>query len=223
MELDTPLSGGDRIKIFLFFLLLVGTLFFGVIPILIILAGLYIMKKDNSFSAISSSKKYLKAYLVILSLGAIILGSFVYYDSNHLVFNDEAYQKSNETYVHSDSTWFAHMESFYEEKENIIVETGMATAGMFVSTIIAISLLMWLSELLYFKPLEEHQEWVVNNGVFSDLKEKESDDSTGIMGRDKLSSFSVADELIKWNNLLEKNLISQEEFDKAKQKLLNQK
>ena len=38
------------------------------------------------------------------------------------------------------------------------------------------------------------------------------------MGRDKLSSFSIADELIKWNDLLGKNVISQEEFNKTKQK-----
>ncbi len=98
----------------------------------------------------------------------------------------------------------------------------VAGAGL-VLTPIAVSLLMSLFSMLYFRPLENHQEWIVSNGIFSDIKESEYDDSTGIMGRDKLSSFSVADELIKWNDLLEKNLISQEEFNKAKQKLLNQK
>ncbi len=98
----------------------------------------------------------------------------------------------------------------------------VAGAGL-VLTPIAVSLLMSLFSMLYFRLLENHQEWIVSNGIFSDIKESEDDDSTGIMGRDKLSSFSVADELIKWNDLLEKNLISQEEFNKAKQKLLNQK
>ncbi len=41
MNSAIPLAGGDRIKIVIFFLVLVGTIFFGVIPILIVLAGIY--------------------------------------------------------------------------------------------------------------------------------------------------------------------------------------
>ncbi len=82
MNSAIPLAGGDRIKIVIFFLVLVGTIFFGVIPILIVLAGIYIMKKDKSFSPITKSKKYIKGYLILLALGATVITSIAYYDSN---------------------------------------------------------------------------------------------------------------------------------------------
>lgn len=209
MNSATPLAGGDRIKVVVFFLVLAGTIFFGVIPILIALAGIYIMKKDKSFSPVNSSRKYIKAYLVVLALGATVASSIEYHKDFEIEYN-----------------WQYIVYGDPEDKvynKDINTETAMVAVGGLILTPIAVSLFMSLFGFLYFKPLEKHQEWVVNNGIFSDLKENEDDDSTGIMGRDKLSSFSVADELIKWNDLLEKNLISQEEFDKAKQKLLNQK
>ena len=204
MSSAIPLAGGDRIKVVIFFLVLAGTIFFGVIPILVALSGIFIMKKDKSFSPIIKSKKYIKGYLILLALGATILTTVLYYNNNTGYWHRDDMQRPG--YV-----------------EKIQKETAMVAGAGLVLTSIAVSLLMSLFSMLYFRPLEEHQEWVVSNGIFSDLKENENDDSTGIMGRDKLSSFSVADELIKWNDLLEKNLISQEEFNKAKQKLLNQK
>ncbi len=207
MNSAIPLAGGDRIKIVIFFLVLVGTIFFGVIPILIVLAGIYIMKKDKSFSPITKSKKYIKGYLILLALGATVITSIAYYDSNTSYWRmDRMQEQEKKNYI-----------------SNLQKKTAMVAGAGLVLTPIAVSLLMSLFSMLYFRPLENHQEWIVSNGIFSDIKESEDDDSTGIMGRDKLSSFSVADELIKWNDLLEKNLISQEEFNKAKQKLLNQK
>jgi hypothetical protein len=102
-------------------------------------------------------------------------------------------------------------------------KTVLTTIIGLVLTPIFVFVFLSLFDFLYFKPLQIHSEWVVNYGIFSDSKDNQDDGSTGIMGRDKLSSFSVADELIKWNDLLEKKLVSQEEFDKVKQKLLNQK
>ncbi len=207
MNSATPLTGGDRIKVVVFFLILAGTTFFGVIPLLIVLASIYIMKKDKSFSPIINSKKHIKVYLILLALLLSIFTSCYYYRDNT-------------------RSW--RMEEMQEDEAQIYIakkqtETAMVALAGLVLTPITVSLLMSLFSILYFKPLEEHQEWVVNNGIFADLKDIKNDDSTAIMGIDKLSSFSVADELIKWNDLLEKKLISQEEFNKAKRKLLNQK
>lgn len=217
MNSVTPLAGGDRIKIVIFFLLLAGTIFFGTIPILIALSGIYIMKKDKSFLPIQNTRKYIKAYLVVLALWATVTSSIVFYDENDTRINYVKYEQAKK---YNDRVY---QRDFLEYNPEVKVQTAMVAGAGLVLTPIAVALLMSLFGFLYFRPLEKHQEWVVNNGIFSDLKENEDDDSTGIMGRDKLSSFSVADELIKWNDLLEKKLISQEEFDKAKQKLLNQK
>lgn len=79
-----------------------------------------------------------------------------------------------------------------------------------------------LFNYLYFSVLAKHEQWVIENGIFADAP-KESKKQSAIIGRDNLSTFSVADELLKWNELLEKGLISKEEFETAKQKLLQQK
>ena len=79
---------------------------------------------------------------------------------------------------------------------------------------------MFIFNSLFFRPLEEHKNWIIKNGIFSDEKNIKSD-STNIVGRDNLSSYSVADEILKWNDLLEKGLISKEEFANAKAKLMN--
>jgi hypothetical protein len=87
MNSATPLAGGDRIKVVVFFLVLAGTIFFGVIPILIALAGIYIMKKDKSFSPVQSSRKYIKAYLIVLALGATIVTSIGYHEGFDIKYN----------------------------------------------------------------------------------------------------------------------------------------
>ena len=219
MNSATPLTGEDRIKIVIFFLVLAGTIFFGVVPLLIALAAIYIMKKDKSFSPINNSRKYIKVYLVVLALGAVVITSIVFYQENETSTNYEEYYKAKKANPNN----YISIYSFDEYNPEVKAQTAMVAGAGLVLTPIAVSLLMSLFGFLYFSPLEEHKEWVVKNGIFSDLQENEDDASTGIMGRDKLSSFSVADELIKWNDLLEKKLISQGEFDKAKQKLLNQK
>ncbi len=203
--LDAPLNGGDRIKIVSFFLLLAVTLTVGIIPILIALSGIYIMKKDKSFTPITNSKKYIKAYLIVLAFGAAILTTAVYYNEKEYIYNYEKYDTSEyKTY-----------------NKNIKAETAMVAVAGLILVPIPVALFIWLFNSLYFRPLEEHRDWITQNGIFSDKKEG-NENSTGIIGRDKLSSFSIADEMLKWNDLLEKGLISKEEFDKAKQKLLNE-
>jgi hypothetical protein len=42
-----------------------------------------------------------------------------------------------------------------------------------------------------------------------------------IIGRDSLSPYSVADELLKWSKLREDGLITEDEYQEARMKLLN--
>ena len=70
-----PLTGGDRIKVVIYFLVLAGTVFAGIIPIIISLAGIYVMKKDKSFSPITKSKIYIKLYIIFVALSATIVAT----------------------------------------------------------------------------------------------------------------------------------------------------
>lgn len=215
----SPLNGRDRIKIVLFFLLLAGTMFFGVIPILIALAGIYIMKKDNDYIPILNSKRHIKSYLILLFLGGVVLAGSAYYVENVETIN---YKKYSLAIENSSPDEYVSRYDYYEKNKNIEKDTLLVVVVGLILMPIAIALFMWVFNILYFKPLEKHREWVVINGIFAD---KEKDEhilgTTGIIGRDNLSSYSIADEMIKWNDMLEKGLITQEEFDKAKQRLLN--
>ena len=81
--------------------------------------------------------------------------------------------------------------------------------------IIIISMLIYpvysfLLNTLFYTPLSKHKEWVVANGIFS---------TTPLISFGKTAS--IADELIKLNNLKEANLITQDEFNTLRSKLLS--
>ena len=52
-------------------------------------------------------------------------------------------------------------------------------------------------------------------------KEEAENETSEIRGTDSEQSINLSDELTKLNDLKEKGIISQEEFEKAKNKLLN--
>jgi hypothetical protein len=201
---DSPLSGGDRVKIISFFAFLIlpfAWLGGSVLIILIAIFALYIMKKDQSFMPIINAKKYMKAYLIVIALGITILSSFNYYDKNTGYWYKYEYK------------YDMKIEGYRYEKKIITQSAMVVGASVIIATTITVGFFMFIFNSLFFRPLEEHKNWIIKNGVFSD--------STNIVGRDNLSSYSVADEMLKWNDLLEKELISKEEFEKAKIKLLN--
>ncbi len=211
---DLPLTGGNRTKIISFFIFLIlPFLWLGgsVLIVLIAIFALYIMKKDQSFTPIINAKKYIKAYLIVVALGITIITSLIYYN-----------EEGSYSYVTVVEVLIKYIIGSFNKiyNENIATETGMIIIIGLIATLIAVKLLMFVFNSLFFRPLEEHQNWVIKNGIFADLKDSQ-ENSTSIIGRDKLSSFSIADELLKWNNLLEKGLISKEEFEKAKEKLMN--
>ena len=81
--------------------------------------------------------------------------------------------------------------------------------------IIIISMLIYpvysfLLNTLFYTPLSKHKEWVVANGIFS---------TTPLISFGKTAS--IADELIKLNNLKEANLITVDEFNALRSKLLS--
>jgi len=250
--LNSPLDGTDRIKVVSFFAFLVLPFFWlggSVIIVLLILGAIYIMKKDRYFSPILKAKKYIKYYLITLSvltvLGAIA-GSFNeprneiynpeydlytkkfydYIEKTKNMSNDIKYMDEDELSEIVKSTYNLKEPAMYIKNPNLTKERTIYTvAGATISLIsvfIAFKLFMWLFNILFFDPLQRHKNWVVNKGIFTNpsTKREESND-IDIIGRDNLSAFSVADELIKWNDLREKGLITQSEFEKAKQKLLN--
>jgi hypothetical protein len=229
---DSPLSGGDRTKIISFFIFLIlpfGWFGGSVVIILIAVFGLYIMKKDQKFTPIINAKKYMKIYLLILTLSAtFFIGYKEYNDTGSLyhkstlaygILKDgkiEEFSNGIQLVPKSNDEINKDIQKAHEIEKNAI----LITIGGLIATPILVGLFMAIFNSLFFRPLEEHQNWIIKYGLFSDDKSLKNN-STNILGRDNLSSYSVADEMLKWNDLLEKGLVSKEEFEKVKIKLMN--
>lgn len=187
---DTPLSGGERISIILYFVILLGMCFVGgagIIPLVTSAATLYMIKTNKNINSIKMSKNI----IIVACIGALLIFGFLAY-KNGIGYN----YSSNNTY--------------FTINDNVII------CSIFGS--LSLSLIMLANEL-FFNIIEKRKKWVIKNGIFADIP-KESKNQSVIIGRDNLSSFSIADEMLKWNELLEKGLVTKEEFDAAKQKLL---
>jgi hypothetical protein len=83
---------------------------------------------------------------------------------------------------------------------------------------------LFLLDKFFYKPLLAHKDWIEKNGIFSNEK-KEGIRSTGpedvnIIKGEKLKLYSVAEELLRWAKLKEDGHISEQEYQKAKDKLL---
>ncbi len=78
------------------------------------------------------------------------------------------------------------------------------------------------ARILFLKPLQSHENWIVKNGFFSSKEQEHTADNLApnIIKGEKLKAFSVADELLKWAKLKEDGHISQEEYEQARKKLL---
>ena len=78
----------------------------------------------------------------------------------------------------------------------------------------------FLFNTLFYVPLSKHKDWVVANGIFSTTPvEPKHTRATPLISFG--NTPSIADELIKLNNLKEANLITVDEFNTLRRKLLS--
>ena len=87
------------------------------------------------------------------------------------------------------------------------------------------SIIYFLSDILYFNIIKRHEKWILTNGIFADYKGEKSfiEKTTEKIQTIKKESTNAADELLKWAELKEKGLITDEEFQKGKEKILEGK
>lgn len=193
---NLPLDGTERIMIIGYFVGLVATIFFGIIPIIICLGLIFIIKKDKSIKSLESGKKIFLGYLIILG--------FILSISCFVVAQDYAEFSSSERYLR------------YARNYNIL--------GLIVVPLGAY-LIYLISNILFFNIIKKHEEWIINNGIFADFKDEKSfiEKTTEKIQTIQKESTNTADELLKWAELKEKGLITDEEFQKAKEKILEGK
>jgi hypothetical protein len=194
---DQPLNSSDQSKILIFGLLLVPTLFFvGVIPVIFLTFGVWMLKKNEDFSHIETAVRNVRAYCFVVFAGCALFA--VYYANR--VWQAEADDWDRKYYA------------------DFVI-------GWTVAAAIALAYFT-LAKVLLLNPMRGHEKWIETNGMFSTKSKaaapngKQSDVSI-VQGGRMSPSYSVADELIKWSKLKDDGHITAEQYNAAKDKLLN--
>lgn len=191
---DQPLSSNELSKIVIFVLLSIPSIVFlvGIIPALFLFFGVFMMKKSGDFSHVETA---VRNYNYYVSVPLVLLVVLALYNMSNLS-PESSYRYDNEI-------------------SQIII------CLVFVGVCI---LYIFFASKLFLSPLAAHSEWVVNNGIFSGKRKNSNatDDNSNIniIKGERLRSFSVADELIKWAKLKEDGHITEQEFNDARKKLL---
>ena len=195
LTVNTPLGSNDLGKILAFTLCLLPIIIFfgfGIIPVIFLIFGIFMMKKTQDFSHIETSARNFKIYMQLAFFAGIPF---------FLHRCDEYY-----TVKDSDKYWIA------------LYHVGFSLE---FSILLIPILYIVLMNLLYLTPLKKHREWVEKNGFFKNINIKSRDDmDVDIIKSGKLRSYSVADELTKWAQLKVDGHISEEEYNEARRKLL---
>jgi hypothetical protein len=194
---NEPLTSTDQSKILIFGLLLVPTLFFvGVIPVIFLIFGFWMLKKNEDFSHIETAVRNVRVYCLVVFAGCALV----------VLYNMVQYEQRGP------EDWF----------RNYFLEVA---AGFGVAAAIALGY-FFLAKVLLLDPLRGHEKWIETNGMFSTKAKaaapngKQSDVSI-VQGGRMSPSYSVADELIKWSKLKDDGHITAEQYNAAKDKLLN--
>ena len=210
---NLPLSGTERVMIIAFFGGLAATIFFGIIPIIICLGLIYIIKKDKSIKPLETAKKVFLGYLVILGLiiSIVCFERASYFNESSKEYYDK-YQKTNDID-------YLRWSKDYKQQSPIFVATGLIVVPL------GTYLIYFISNILFFNIFRRHEEWITNNGIFTDYKGEKSfiEKTTEKIQKVKKEPVNTTDELLKWAELKEKGLITDEEFQKAKEKILEGK
>jgi len=110
--------------------------------------------------------------------------------------------------------------AFGNEREYHYEETVYGAVSLFAIAIFYYVVL----EYLYWKPLSIRRNWVARNGIFATrdkpITSAPPANSIKIVHGERLTSLSVADELLKWAKLKEEGHISEQEYNDARTKLL---
>lgn len=188
---NTPLSSTDHIKIFIFSLLLVPIILViaGILPTILLIFGVFMMKKNGDFTHITTTVRVVRMYIIIAI--CISFCAALYFSFEHM-FSKYSYG-SSDYYI-----------------------------PFFTISGLGLIYLKLLSKL-YYEPLSQHREWVESNGIFSNGIKKVTESkikSIDIIKGERLKSFSVADELIKWAQLKADGHITEQEYAEARTKLL---
>jgi hypothetical protein len=189
---NQPLNSSDQSKILIFSILLAPAVFFivGMIPALFLAFGIFMMKKHEDFSHITTAVRNFRGYTLLLLLGSILFAAYF------------------ATTLNEEDSWERHDEEFI---------VSLVAISICVVYLIAVKIL-FLNPLANHDSWVE-TNGIFSNKTQSARVPTNAVEMNIIKG-ERLKQYSVADELLKWAKLKEDGHISEDEFNEARAKLL---
>ena len=220
---DQPINSSDLSKILLSIILFLPVVFFGVaaLPAIFLIFGIFMMKRGGDFSHVDTSYKNASSYFFFIIFIALIVACF--FGGQYLFSKSDFEEKYNKPKYSqlSDSSKIG-VEKLRDSGE---IESHLIVFFMAIVVIIISVFYLVVLRYLYYMPLLRNKDWVVGNGIFSSLSKNDIIISplnkVDIIKGEKLKSYSVADELLKWAKLKDDGHISEQEYNQVRDKLLN--
>jgi len=192
--INQPLNSSDQSKILIFALLLAPSVVFGVgvIPALFIGFGIFMMKKNEDFSHVTTAVRNFSGYTSFLLVGCVLFAAYF------------------ATTLSAEDHWRRHNEEF-------IISISLVLAGICVVYLIIVKTLFLKPLTSHSEWVAVNGMF---SAKAKSIQKTKSESEVDIIKGEKLKQYSVADELIKWGKLKEDGHISEDEFNEAREKLL---
>ena len=189
---NQPLNSSDQSKILIFGLLMLPSIVFlvGVIPTLFLAFGIFMMKKNEDFSHVSTATRNFRGYVSLILAGCIIFAAYC-----ATTLNEEYWLDRREDQL-----------IFFLVFAGICIAYLVFVKHLFINPLSKHSEWVEINGIFATKPKNSSNTVALGE--------------VDIIKGEKLKQYSVADELIKWAKLKEDGHISEEEFNEARNKLL---
>ncbi|WP_375185599.1 SHOCT domain-containing protein [Pseudoalteromonas sp.] len=165
------------------------------------------------------SKKLKKLESEIISLETKLYSSDFAYDVGaELDKISSLKEQVKENKLNLDHPWRPIYSSYHDDDSKALIVVS-------IFMIIVVTIYLALFNRLFVKVTLKHEEWIEKEGLFLTNKKSQTPkpSSAKIFKHNMLNSYSVADELLKWAKLKDDGVITNEEFESAKRKILSDK
>ncbi|MDG1708357.1 MAG: SHOCT domain-containing protein [Emcibacteraceae bacterium] len=194
---DQPLNAMDKLKLTFFIIVSLLTFFpaLGFIPSILIIKGCIVSKRRQDFSYLGVAIKKAQQFLYVVLIFSVfyLAWALAYY----FFALDAEYYSSN------------------RYRDPLIVSSSYLT--MIIIYIVTL-------DKFFYKALLRHQALVTESGIFPSIAALKWTghlfSKISFVKSKKWNAPSVADELSKWGKLKDQGLVSDEEFEEAKRKLM---
>lgn len=190
---NKPFSSNDAGKLFVFTLFVLPPSIFlvGIVPVLFLPFGALMFRKSGDFGHIETAARNYRIFCVLAFLGLVGVAGYFFLD-----------------YLGKDrESW----------EGNYLLRDAAVCAACSLIPLFYIAVM----QVLFLKPMRANEDWLIQK--VSAVDGRSTSGNTGeidIIKGERLRSFSVADELLKWAKLKEDGHISEQEFAEARRKLL---